>query len=84
MTWRPLLEGTASRSACESMRAVLADLESWGREPSGDPSLAGGTAGLAVLHGYLAQTGHGPESDAVVRRGLRHATAAVSERPGRA
>ena len=84
MPWRPLLEGTASRSACESVRAILTDLESWGREPSGDPSLAGGTAGLAVLHGYLAQAGLGPESEAVARRCLRHATAAVAERPGRA
>ena len=84
MTWRPLLEGTASRSACESVRAILADLESWGREPSGDPSLAGGTAGLAVLHGYLAQAGLGPESEAVARRCLRHATAAMAERPGSA
>ena len=84
MPWRPLLEGTASRSACESVRAILADLESWGREPSGDPSLAGGTAGLAVLHGYLAPAGLGPESEAVAHRCLRHATAAMAERPGRA
>jgi len=84
MPWRPLLEGTASRAACESVRAILADLESWGREPSGDPSLAGGTAGLAVLHGYLAPAGLGPESEAVARRCLRHATAAMAERPGSA
>jgi hypothetical protein len=66
------------------VRAILADLESWGREPSGDPSLAGGTAGLAVLHGYLAQAGLGPESEAIARRCLRHATAAMAERPERA
>jgi hypothetical protein len=113
----------------ESVRAILADLESWGRESSGNPSLAGGTAGLAVLHGYLAQAGKGanagkgvrnllperPEAgkgvrnllperpegcdaqkvpdpfsspfsspEAVARRCLRHATAAMAERPGRA
>jgi hypothetical protein len=84
MTWQPVLEGAASDSARESVRAILADLESLGREPSGDPSLAGGTAGLAVLHGYLAQTGRGPETDAVARRCLRHAIAAMSERPGTA
>jgi hypothetical protein len=66
------------------VRAILADLQSCGREPSGDPSLAGGTAGLAVLHGYLAQAGLGPESEAVARRCLRHATAAMAERPGSA
>src|SRR5436305_10418356 len=76
MPWQPLLEGAARDSARESVRAILADLESWGREPSGDPSLAGGTAGLAVLLGYLAQTGQGPESAAVTRRCLQHATAA--------
>src|SRR6516162_7349572 len=84
MTWQPLLEGAASEAAREGVRAILADLESWGREPSGDPSLAGGTAGLAVLHGYLAQAGLGPESGAVARRCLRHATAAMAERPGSA
>jgi hypothetical protein len=81
MPWRRLLGGTASRAARESTRAILADLESWGREPSGDPSLAGGTTGLAVLHGYLAQAGLGPESGAVARRCLRHAIAAMAERP---
>jgi hypothetical protein len=84
MTWQPLLEGAASEAARESVRAILADLESWGREPSGDPSLAGGTAGLAVLHGYLAQAGVGPGSAAVAHRCLRHATAAMAERPGSA
>ena len=84
MTWQPLLEGAASEAAREGVRAILADLESWGREPSGDPSLAGGTAGLAILHGYLAQAGLGPESEAVARRCLRHATAAMAERPGSA
>jgi len=84
MTWQPLLEGAASEAAREGVRAILADLESWGREPSGDPSLAGGTVGLAVLHGYLAQAGLGPESEAVARRCLRHATAAMAERPGSA
>ena len=66
------------------MRAIVADLESRGRQPSGDPSLAGGTAGLAILHGYLAQTGPGPESAALACRCLQHATAAVAEQPGSA
>jgi hypothetical protein len=84
MPWQPLLEGALRDSAGESVRAILADLESWGREPSGDPSLAGGTAGLAVLHGYLAQAGLEPASAAVAHRCLRHATAAVAEQPGTA
>jgi hypothetical protein len=66
------------------VQAILADLERRGLEPSGDFSLAGGSAGLAVLHGYLAQSGHGHESDALARRYLQHAAAAVAERPGTA
>src|SRR5262249_23723414 len=37
-----------------------------------------------VLHGYLAQAGLGPESEAVARRNLRHATAAVAKQSGTA
>ena len=81
MPWQPLLEGALRDSARQSVRAILADLESRGREPFGDPSLAGGTAGLAVLYGYLAQTGQEPESDARARRCLQHATAAMAEQP---
>src|SRR6516165_1782687 len=84
MPWQPLLEGAWRDSARESVRAILAGLESLGRAPSGDPSLAGGTAGLAVLLGYLAQTGLEPESAAVAHRCLQHATAAVVEQPGTA
>src|SRR4029077_9880693 len=98
MPWQPLLEGALRDSARESLRAILADLESRGREPSGDPSLAGGTAGLAVLpgslaragvtaclpslHASLAQTGQGPGSEALARRYLQHAIAAVAGQPG--
>jgi hypothetical protein len=84
MPWQPLLDGAWNVSAWESVRAILADLERPGREPSGDFSLAGGSAGLAVLHGYLAQSGHGHESDALARRYIQHATDAVSKRPGTA
>jgi hypothetical protein len=84
MPWQPLLDGAWNVSAWESVRAILADLERPGREPSGDFSLAGGSAGLAVLHGYLAQIGHGHESDALARRYLEHAAAAVAKRPGTA
>jgi lantibiotic modifying enzyme len=84
MTWQTLLDGASNVSASESVQAILDDLETRGREPSGDFSLAGGSAGLAVLHGYLAQSERGHESDALARRCLQHAAAAVSERPGTA
>ena len=84
MPWQPILEGPLKERAWESVRAIVADLESWGREPLGDPSLAGGTTGLAILHGYLAQTGPEPESAAIARRCLEHATASLAEQPGTA
>jgi hypothetical protein len=84
MPWQPLLEGALKGSARESVRAILADLESLGPDSWENPSLAGGTAGLAVLHGYLAQAGLELESEARARRCLQHATAAVTKRPGRA
>jgi hypothetical protein len=84
MPWQPLLEGAWNVSARESVQAILADLEARGPEPSGDFSLAGGSAGLAVLYGYLAQNGHGHDSDALARRYLQHAAAAVAERPATA
>jgi hypothetical protein len=82
MPWQPLLDGAWNVSAWESVRAILADLESQGREPSGDPSLAGGTTGLAILQGYLAQAGGGSASVAVARRCLEYATASMAEQPG--
>jgi hypothetical protein len=66
------------------VRAILADLESRGHARPGGPSLAGRTAGLAVLHGYLARAELGQDSDALARRHLRRATAAAAERPGTA
>jgi hypothetical protein len=84
MPWQPLLEGAERESAWESVQAIAADLSSLGRDSWGNPSLAGGVAGLAVLHGYRAQTGQGPESDDLVRRCLQHAIAVAAEQPGTA
>jgi lantibiotic modifying enzyme len=81
MCWRPLLEGALKDRALESIAAVADALSARERDRDGDPSLAGGTAGLAVLFGYLAQTAQGAESDALALRCLHHATAAVAEQP---
>jgi hypothetical protein len=67
--------------ALESVRAILDDLSPLGREPAGDPSLAGGTTGLAILHGYLAQGQHGSDPAVVAVRCLRHAIAAMADDP---
>ena len=48
MSWEPLAEGAWKDRALESVRAILDDLNPPGQGPAGGPSLAGGTAGLAV------------------------------------
>jgi hypothetical protein len=57
MTWQPLLEGALKDRAWEGVNAIVDHLapREWG--PHDDPSLAQGSAGAAVLHAYLAQTG---------------------------
>jgi hypothetical protein len=56
MGWQPILEGGLKDRARESVAAVLEALSTRERDLDDAPSLAGGTAGLAILHGYLAQT----------------------------
>jgi hypothetical protein len=81
MSWEPVLEGTLRDRALESVQAILADLAPPGSGPAGDPSLAGGTAGLALLHGYLAQAKCGQDAAAVAGRCLQHATLAAADQP---
>src|SRR5262245_54869467 len=81
MTWQPLLEGGLKDRALDSVRALLDDLQRPEREPDADPSLAGGTAGRAVLHSYLAQSQGGQEHAAAAARWLECATAAVADQP---
>jgi hypothetical protein len=84
MPWQPLLEGALKDRALESVRAILHDLAPRACAPDGEPSLAGGTAGLAVLHGYLAQAEAGQGHAALAGRYLRRATAAVAAEPAAA
>ncbi len=49
-----------------------------------DPTLAGGMAGLAILHGCLAQTEGGQDHADLSAQLLQRATAAVVEAPGSA
>jgi len=56
MTWRPLLEGDLAIRSLQAVEDVARALESY-TPPADDlryPSLAGGAAGEAVLHAYLA------------------------------
>jgi lantibiotic modifying enzyme len=61
--------------------AILGDLARLEPESIGDPSLASGTAGLALLHGYLARSQQEHDHAGIAVRCLNHATAAVAERP---
>jgi hypothetical protein len=81
MPWQPLLQGALKDRAFESIQEIVDDLARPERGPAGDPSLAGGTAGLALLHGYLAQAACGKDSAAAVGRCLERATAAVADNP---
>jgi hypothetical protein len=81
MSWQPLLEGVWKDRALESVQAVVDDLASLGCGPAGEPSLAGGTAGLALVHGYLEQARRGQGHAPTAVRYLRQAIAAVADQP---
>lgn len=80
MSWQPLLDGALADRARESVDRIVADLALPERHPAGDASLAGGTAGEAILHGYRARTEHGREA-AVAERCLQDAIAAMTATP---
>jgi hypothetical protein len=84
MGWQPILEGDLKDQAQETVTTILEALSTLESELDSSPSLAGGTSGLAILHGYLAQTGRGQNHSAVAVRCLRRATAAVADHPGSA
>jgi hypothetical protein len=90
MSWQPLLQAALKDGAWRSVREILDDLSPAERDPTGDPSLAGGLAGLALLHGYLGQAGQQglraagfipAGTSPAARRCLRRATAAVADNP---
>jgi hypothetical protein len=81
MPWQPLLEGDWKDRAEQAVRAILADLEAPRRGAASDPSLAGGAAGLAVLHGYLAQGRRESGHAASARHYLHNAIGAMADGP---
>src|SRR5262249_54171204 len=80
MSWQAVLEGRLKDRAQECVAAILDDLARLEPESMGDYSMAGGTAGLALLHGYLARTEQERDHAGIAVRCLNHATAAVAER----
>jgi hypothetical protein len=81
MSWQPLLQGALKDRALESVQAIVNDLARLSLAPAGDPSLASGTAGLALLYGYLAQAQGAPDHAATAVRLLEQATAALADKP---
>jgi hypothetical protein len=80
MFWQPLLQGARKDRAWATVQGILEALAAPGRAPAEEPSLAGGSAGLAILHGYLAQAPHG-QCHAEAARCLEHALAASADHP---
>lgn len=77
--WRPLLHGddlARARAALDTIARELAALR-----PSTDPSLATGTAGLAVFNAYYARATGDDASRALGLRQLEASARAVIERP---
>jgi hypothetical protein len=84
MGWQSILQGDLKDQAQETVATILEALSTQERDLDDAPSLAGGSAGLAILHGYKAQTESGRDHVAVALRFLRRATAAVADHPGAA
>src|SRR5262245_11197971 len=81
MSWKPLLASELRDQAWEKVRAIVDALSVSVRDPACDPSLAGGTTGLALLHSYLALAECGPDHASLAVNCLERATAAMSDRP---
>src|SRR6266542_2461759 len=81
MGWQALLEGTLKDRAEQSVQAIVETITGSDPGAAGDPSLAGGTSGPAVLHGYLAQSQGGPDHAALAHHQLHHALTTVADSP---
>ncbi len=82
-TWRPLLEGPDA----ERVWAVIHDIANGLRpqvenlQPTANPGVASGTAGLALFYAYLgAATGSGEWTE-LAQRLMEHSIDALSDRP---
>ena len=85
MPWQPLLEGASRGPAWESVRAIagrsgIAGTRAVRRPVAGRRDRRSGRSCTATWR----RPGSGPESAALARRCLEHATAAVAEQPGTA
>jgi hypothetical protein len=79
--WRPLLDGTLREQALEVVGEIAAQLRALPTPAISSADLAGGSAGLAVLFGYLAKAQPGQGHDATAGRFLDEAITAVAQAP---
>jgi hypothetical protein len=77
--WRPILSGATAQQALRAVDAIAESIPSIAPLPGeGDPSLAGGQAGLALLYAWLARTRRLPQAHVLGRQYLDQAIEAVS------
>jgi lantibiotic modifying enzyme len=76
-----LLQGALKERAQCTLHAIVDDLARLEHGAAGDPTLASGAAGLAILHAYLAQAGRGTSHTDAAVRCLNRAVAALTEKP---
>ena len=74
--WRPILEGPLAERARTAVNDIVNALPDPSAAEIADPSLASGTAGLALLCGYLARAGYDDDENAA--QFLEQAIKAVS------
>ncbi|MCI0461481.1 MAG: lanthionine synthetase C family protein, partial [Gemmataceae bacterium] len=83
--WQPLLEGDWKQRALETVAGIAdslcATVPATDSGTASQASLAGGSAGLAILSAYLAQADFGPDEESTARRHLAQSLAAVAEVP---
>src|SRR5262245_3965070 len=80
VVWQSILEDDLRTRAEAAVQAIVADLPQPGQEILG-PSLAGGAAGLAVLHAYLARTGRGAAHATLAQIWLQQALDGYANNP---
>lgn len=79
MNWQPILECAARKRALATVNKIVAALPEPLSDESTDATLAGGTAGLAVLCAYLSRAGLDTDENAA--RFLEQAMRDVSAQP---
>ena len=79
--WKPILDGARAQIAWQAVWDVARGLEQVETLPGFEPSLARGSAGLALFYGYLAKTTERQKALALCHRFMDLAGAQLQEQP---